>query len=155
MRGLDRHDIDDIAQVVGVIVTQRLRGQDPPPLETRDDLARYVFRIARNYKIAWHKEKSRERLKAIEGELGKRTRQSGERTAEEVLRELSDEQREAILSFLPDDKRKLRDVMALAIAEYEWLRHCETHGYVRTDGFSEVGRFPGIYRTENFGGRVP
>jgi RNA polymerase sigma factor (sigma-70 family) len=111
--GLSHQDIDDISQMVALGILLRLRSQKPLPIESSNEIASYIFVSARNCKNSWLRDESRERQKALGSEPGKMTRRSDEWTRDEILGELSHEQREMILNFLPDDKRKLRDVLRL------------------------------------------
>lgn len=111
--GLSQTDIDDLFQQTCANFTEVLNGANPPQIESEAGQRSYIYTIARNLKNAFliRKRIDAEAVAKIAAGLAIRT--VDDETPEELLRKLSDGQREAIMALLPDDKRQLREVMRL------------------------------------------
>lgn len=109
------HDKDDIVQQVSAIITERLRSPDPPRFETEVQLQNYTFTIAHNLRKAFWEQRQKQVQLFADIAAGRPPRSTDEESRLELIRKLSDGQREAILNLLPEDKRRLRDVVRLRL----------------------------------------
>jgi RNA polymerase sigma factor (sigma-70 family) len=113
-RGLNLNDLDDAFQEVWLGLDKRFSSFDQPQLESRDALNGYVYKAARNCKQKYLRKQASERKKIASFDPSVVEEASTEELSrKDVLKSLTPEQRERIISFLPDDGRRLRDCMRL------------------------------------------